>query len=247
MDIFRNKIILLFPVIILTIFVLYHSTKLFVSSVISVFPRQVIEQWSCLGGVSDNDLWEEQKKLLKIAIDLSHLDSELLVDMGRMHDLKALSSSVWKKTAKDNRETAIKYYRLAINRNPNWALPWINLAQSKILKNEIDNEAFRAIRKTLIFGRWQSDIQQKTMWLTIGIWNSIPNDIKQHTRNLVKENMRDERRSMATILTSFRFNWQSELKKLVANKKQLALIRKLEQDEHMLANMFANMNHLREC
>ena len=244
---FKSKIIFLLPVIILAIIALYHSSKLLASSVIAVFPKNAIEHWSCLGRVSDNDLWAEQKKLLQISIDLSRLDSGLLVDMGRMHDLKAMSFPVWKKEAKQNRSLAIEYYRQAIEKKSTWALPWINLAQSKILKSEIDEEAFMAIRRTLVFGKWQSEVQQKLIWLTVGIWGSVPQDIKQYIRSLVKKNLTNKKLAVPTILTSFRFSWQTELKRLVEDEEQLALIRKLEQDEQLLSNMFVNENKMREC
>jgi hypothetical protein len=210
--------------------VVFLSTKSMYASALVVEPRMAMDKWTCEGKVDDMEKWEISRSKLEKASSIQVNDADIISDLGRIYELKALSKPAWSSVAKTNRSTAIDYHRQATEKRPTWALAWINLAQSKVLNQETDQEAFDAIRNSYRLGRWQEKVQQRVLWLSIGIWPVLPNDIREEVYHVIDKTLEQSGSIDSLILMSFRFGWQKELKARLTLPEHIQAYQKYEDD-----------------
>jgi len=208
----------LFPAIIFGIFILLISTY-FVSTYYVMSPRVVLDEWSCSGKAGDHAMWKSEMDKLNTAQKLDPWNADIYMDIGRMYEWKALSSDAWNSKSQIAREQAIHNFQKAITYRPTWAMAWVSYAQSQLLNRVLNEQVFLAISNGFKFGRWQEETQKKLLWLSIGIWGKLPDDIKTQVRNQVSSIM--GREDTITMLTpiAIRFKWFDELMPLVKNEK----------------------------
>jgi len=207
-------------------------------------PRLSLEEWSCYGKMVSEEAWDESLYKLTKARKLNPWDAEIDFDLGRLYEWKALSGQAWNKAVKDSRNESIKYFRSAVEKRPTWGLAWVNLAQSKLLNRVVDEELFNALSNTIRYGRWQQKIQEKYLWLSIGIWAKLPpslqKEIFEHIEGILQRDAELKQHAALSMLTSIavRFNWFNQLEPRTFNQKQLDYIRYVktspEQKKQML-------------
>lgn len=222
--------------LILIVVALFAAKNMYVAA-LTIEPKQAMARWSCNGKIDDLVNWEVQKTKLEKANKLFSLDADIVSDLGRMHEFRALDYAVWKPEAKSNRETAISYYRDATQYRPTWAMAWLNLAQAKIMNQQSDDEAFDAIRAGFRFGSWQEKVQQRLLWLSVGIWPVLPDDIKMKVRNIVIKTLNQNYRVEMLVAMALRFNWIAELESLVTNSEHLLIINQYRDNKELQDRM----------
>jgi hypothetical protein len=228
-------------------FVVFLSAKNMYTSALIVEPTNAMERWACMGRVDDLSKWESSKQKLEKANILQRDDADIVSELGRLHEFKALSLPAWNPQARDSRGKAINYYKQAIKKRPTWALAWLNLAQSKILSQKTDEEAFDAIRNGFRFGRWQEKVQQRLLWLSIGIWPVLPEDIKITVRNIVVKTLEQDVHVDMLLVMAFRFGWQEELRALMENKDHLALLDRFKENPALIKQLTVQKSIRPDC
>jgi len=236
--------IFLTPVFVVT---LLYSIKYMFAAALVVEPRHAMEKWACDGKVDDMEQWQNQKEKLERANNLHVGDAEYVSDLGRIHELKALSVPAWNTEAREMRGHAVDYYRQATSNSPTWSMAWLNLAQSKILNQETDDEAFKAIRKSFRFGRWQIEVQQRLLYLTIGVWPVLPSDIKESILSLVSEMLEKDHRVDNLIFLAFRYSWQQQLRPLLTREEHIVLYESYEKNPDLLKKLVERNRKSRVC
>ncbi len=212
------------------------------ASVLALAPRYAMEQWTCDGKVQDQQQWEQQRKLLDIANYLAPRNADVAADIGRMHEWKAQSYPVWKRDAHEARREAIANYRRAVKYRPTWALGWLNLAQSKVLNGEMDDEAVMALENAIHFGRWQAEVQNRLVWLNLAIWNSLPEHLKLLAKQQISDMIIKDGNLQYLIAVSVRFDWLNELDPLLETQSQRDVLNKImELDARKRRRLFASL------
>jgi len=232
--------------LILIVVALFAAKNMYVAA-LTIEPKQAMERWSCNGKIDDLENWEVQKTKLEKANKLFSLDADIVSDLGRMYEFRALEYAAWNPEAKLNRDTAITYYRDATQHRPTWALAWLNLAQAKIMNQQSDDEAFEAVRNGFRFGSWQEKVQQRLLWLSVGIWPIIPDDIKMKVRDIVIKTLSQDYRVEMLVVMAFRFDWITELESLITNPEHLAIIQKYRENLNLLNRVLKQQSKSLVC
>lgn len=222
---------------VISLAVVFFASRNMYASMLSVQPLMALDKWSCQGGMTEPEQWQLHLDNLTLASKLIGRDANIESDLGRLYEFKALEHPAWNKEAKENRQLAIARYRKATQIRPTWALAWLNLAQAKVLVQESDDEAFNAMRKAFEYGKWQEKVQHRLLWLTMGIWDVLPEDLRANVKQVVSKTLAQNYRVETLIVLALRFNWQNNLKALMKDEKQLSLLEKYEQNRGMLENM----------
>lgn len=223
------------PLVVIFLSVLLISSN-FISTYFVMSPRMSMEEWSCYGKPGDQFVWNEELDNLLLAQKFDPWNADIFMDLGRMYEWKALSSKAWKADSKTARSNASEYFKQAAIHRPTWALAWVNFAQSQLLNRVVDDEVYSAISKGFTFGRWQKDTQKKLLWISIGIWKSLPESIQEQVRDEIRFML--ERENSIKMITSIalRFQWFDELVPLVSQ----------EEDRKYIENVRSNENEMRK-
>lgn len=232
--------------LILIVVALFAAKNIYVAA-LTIEPKQAMARWSCNGKIDDVESWEVEKTKLEKANKLFSLDADIVSDLGRMYEFRALEYAAWNPEAKLNRDTAISFYREATRHRPTWALAWLNLAQAKIMNQQSDDEAFDAIRNGFRFGSWQEKVQQRLLWLSVGVWPIMPDDIKMKVRNVVIKTLSQDYRVEMLVVMAFRFDWVAELELLVTNREHLLIINKYRNNKGLFDRVLKQQSNSLVC
>jgi len=239
--------ILFFSLLVSALIATFYSSKLLIGSDAIQSPRSMMDYWACVGNIGDGGQWHEQKALVEKALGNAPLHAQYWSDYARMYELISFSQNVWNKETKENRLNSIKYYRQSAQLRPTWGLAWLNLAQSKVLNQELDKEAFAALRKAYKYGRWQDDVQRRLLWLSIGLWQSLPEDIKEETRRIVRNKVQNDKEMLSMVLLSLRYSWQKDLRALLTRDDHIAMLDKYEKDRALTKRLLSASFNKQAC
>lgn len=208
-----------------TVVLLTFACTKVASSYYALSPRVALEEWACYGKPGSKESWElEQQNLLK-ASQFDPWNADLYMDMGKMYEWRALSGSAWSANVKESRQKAMEYFLLAAENRPTWALAWVNYAQSKLLNRKIDDDFYNALANGFRYGRWQADTQKKLLWLSIGIWKKLPDDLKGMVRDQIRAMLTREYNIRTIVPIALRFQWFDELDPLVTKQKDIEYVK----------------------
>ena len=225
-----------FPSVVLLGLIVFTTASLS-SSFFTLSPRIALEEWSCYGKPVSHEIWKEELNKLLIAKQIDPWNADIDMDLGRMYEWQALSGSAWNNESKNARTQASEYFKQATFHRPTWALAWSSLAQSKLLNREVNDEVFLAISNGLEFGQWQSDVQQKLLWLSIGMWPKLPTDLQQQVREQIVAIL--PRKGSIKMLAgiALRFQWFDELVSLLQDPKHLEYIESVRNNPDKMKRM----------
>jgi len=226
--------------------VLLGTGALTYSSFLTLIAEYNLDQWECRGTVSDDGEWQTQAENLNQAKKIEQFDANVSLDLGRLHEFRALSKPIWSDDAKISRKQSLDYYQEATTQRPTWALAWVNVAQARLLNQQIDKETFDAMRKAFQYGRWQEKVQQRLIWLGVGMWSVLPVDLKDEIRAVVRQTLEQDYRVYGLIVLAYRQKWEGELKKLVTRKEHWEIIRRIEKNGNEL-NEYLRKQQARKC
>ena len=75
-------------------------------------------------------------------------------------------------------KVAVQYQRKALVGRPTSAYTWANLAQTKYLAGEIDQEFYVAMQQAARLGPWEPWIQLTSVDLGLALWDEAPAEIR---------------------------------------------------------------------
>lgn len=194
------------------------------ASLFAAAPQTAMMRWECTGKIDDHGRWQTYLSNLQTALKLDPLNVDTLRSLAKMHEWKTVGHAPWNKALDSSRQQAIEYYRQVVLNRPVWALGWAELANMKIRSMELDGEALAALNKALNLGRWQRDVQNKAIWLAVGVWDSMPAYIRVQVKRNLKMLLHREIDLTAAILMSIRFGWEDELESILTRQADLALL-----------------------
>lgn len=140
----------------------------------SMGPRQKLLAWEKAGAVGSQAEWEEALARQSLALRINPLNASYALDMGRIHEWKAMSYSPWLKEARAARKSAMERYRKAASLRPSWSVAWINLAQAKAMDFTYDQETFAALENAMTLGRWDQAVALKVVDMGFAGWENLP-------------------------------------------------------------------------
>lgn len=186
--------------------------------------RGHISAWEKDGIVSSESSWKEANGKMKVATSLAPFDADYSFDMGRLYEWDALRHEIWEKKAKDSRSVAIEWYKRAITGRPSFGLAWANLAQSKVLNQEIDDETIGALELAMIYGPWEPVLQQKVIWVGMAIWFQLPEPLKSKLTVSISRALRNDRQGKFVIEAAIKLGRTAILRPLLTEKKHIDLL-----------------------
>lgn len=223
------------PVSIIVVLIILILSYL-VSTSYLMAPRSVMNEWACSGKIDTEYDWNLALDDLEVALKLDPWNADIYMDIGRLYEWRALSEDVWNVEAKKARTQASYYFYQAAVHRPVWALAWVNYAQAELLNRKVDDNVFSAISNGFKFGRHQMLTQRKLLWLSIGIWEKLPFNIKRQVRDQVRYTLgRYDGIKMITTI-AIRFNWVDELLNL-ADPGQTDYIETVLSQPHKIREM----------
>ena len=233
---FKRLVFGFFPATVLVCLIVFTITSLS-SSFFTLSPRISLEEWSCYGKPVNEEIWNEELNNLLIAKQLAPWNADIYMDLGRMYEWQALTGASWNDWSKKSRSKASSYFKQATIYRPTWALAWSSLAQSKLLNREVDDEVFLAISNGLEFGQWQIEVQQKLLWLSIGMWSKLPLELQEQVREQIVAIL--PRKGSIEMLAgiALRFQWFDELVILLDDSEHLEYIESLRNDPDRMIRM----------
>jgi hypothetical protein len=220
---------------------LIWSIMSFSSSLLAAAPQTALKRWECAGKIDDFESWISYEQSLKTALKLDPGNVEIMRNLAKMHEWRTVNQPAWDVVARIHREHAIDWYKKIVHARPTWAMGWIELANSKIRNMEFDDEAFIALRTAMSIAPWQRDVQNRAIWLTVGIWESAPAELQARVKDSLKRMLHNELPFEQAVLFSMRFRWLDEFKTLLDRPEDFAYIDALVADEERVRHLWSLM------
>ena len=211
------------------------------SNYLSYFSMAQMEKWSCEGKISRPEDWESVHQSLSMASHLSPLDADIQLSLGDLYAWKANGNALWSESAHDSRLVAIGYYRNAIDLRPTSAAAWIKLTQAMLLNKQVNDTMFQALENGYRYGKTMPELKEKLIWLSLGIWPSLSDSLKQQTRDLVKTLIGDKNKFRKILMLSMRFRWLDELQTLLTTSEQERFFELVRKNPEIISGEVKNM------
>lgn len=205
-------------------------------------PLLTMEKWNCYGKLSSESEWIEARDGLLLASKLNPWDADIYMSLGNIYEWKAVEGAAWSSDAKTARKDAVHYFRKATEQRPSWSKAWVYLSQNMVLNRQLDDEVFMAIENGFRFGRWEPDTNNKLLWLTIGIWKNLPENLKETVRKQVKQNLANDNSFQSMLAIVVRFQWFDELLNIIKNEEQRELINRIRNNPDLMRNLLNQSN-----
>jgi len=181
------------------------------SEVLTLNPRYLMSSWEKDGKINDEKNWQTALESLELANSINSSNPEIIFDMARLFEWRALQKPIWTEHAHQHRSEAIKKYRQTVENRPTWALAWASLAQNKFLNQEMDQEMWEALRNASTYGPWEAAVQRKLIWLGIATWKYIPSDLRDTIQTVIIASLRNRNLLDFILSTAVRYRWEENL------------------------------------
>jgi len=238
---YRKLIFGYLPLSLFFFFVVITSVYL-ASNYLAHAPRVSLNEWACYGKAGDERSWNEALAGLLLAEKLDPWNADIAYDLGRLYEWKAIEGSAWNASAKASRQDALRYFKNAVELRPTWAVAWVSYAQSRMLNRNIDRETFIALSKGFEYGRWQIDIQQKLLWLSIGIWDKLPEKLQQQVKGQISSLLERDNTIKMLAKIAVRFQWLDELLKITKSEKSKDYIERVVENDSMKKSLLSQQS-----
>lgn len=186
--------------------------------------RNALVQWERQGGFTKQQDWQQAVDKMRLAYRFNNTSADYAADLGRLYEWQALRQPQWTQHAHEYRALAIDHFRQAVTRRPSWGFAWVHLAVSKVLNQELDDEAFSALEKAMVFGPWESGTQKKSIWLGIMIWDQLDQDLQNKVMATLERAVKIQARVMIDLLVPL--GWGDKLRPMLTNKVDIMLLEK---------------------
>jgi len=200
----------------------------------------IIEKWNCEGKVGSDEEWNTSYSKLNLAKTINPWNADIYMSLGDLYEWKLAGKSNLDDSVKDIRQNAIKYYVEAINHRPTWAQAWSKLAKSKLLNSEVSSESFHAIEMGFKYGKWQPEISKNLIWLSIGFWGVLPENLKNTVRRQVESQIKNNVPISSFAVLALRFKWFDELLSLDMHPRHKDYLRAAKNNPKLLKNAIRN-------
>jgi len=173
-------------------------------------PRYLMQQWEQGKPLTTED-WQAAIDDMDLAMSLNNNNPEYSLDLARLYEWHALQQPLWTDHARTYRTHSIEHYRAATQLRPVWALAWINLAMTKTLNQQFDDEVAMAIEQAMIYGQWEHGVHKKIIWLGLATWNYLPESTQAKLLSFITKSLLAEHSVDFISDTAKRFKWQQQL------------------------------------
>ena len=195
---------------------IYLAASWGVTQVSVIQPRQLMALWADKKHPFSKREWQVALNTLQAAVASNPNNAEYYFDLARLYDWRAYQQPIMAAESIKNRTQAIRFYKKSLELRPTWSSAWINLALSKTLKMEFDDEVKTALLNTIKYGVWETDVFQKVIWISLANWENIPLTFQQQVKSLIKKTI-DKKGQLPQYIQQIvtRFSWQEELNKII--------------------------------
>ena len=211
-------------IIMLALSMLFSASLAFkygVASLVAMSPQYVMKKWQQGSQVKTLESWQEAIDDMQLAARLNPGNSQYVFDLGELYEWRALDEPHWTGHARDFRSQAIDYYRSATQLRPVWALAWINLAKNKIINQQLDDEAMKALEHAITFGSWEYVVHREIIWLGLAVWDYLPIKLQQKVSLVIERSFIENYDTKYIKVTAEHFEWQDNLKQIIKSQKSL--------------------------
>ncbi len=130
------------------------------------------------------DSWEKEKNVrslkelktayrhLSIACKYNPFSADYITELGQLYEWIAYTLSLPVDKQKSMLRAKLQYKR-AVAMRPTWPHAWANLAYSKMMCGEFDEEMEKAIRAALQYGPWDKGVQRKIAFVVFSSWDNV--------------------------------------------------------------------------
>ena len=140
-----------------------------------------LDAWSREMRVPGWDEWVRVKGHLWRGHRLDPANPDLLNELGRLQELRAVDKTAGKKHVLESWAEALGYYRKAADLRPTWPHTWASVATVKLKLLQLDSEFLIALARATQFGPWEPSVQIRVVEVGFAAWAVLPD----HTRTVV--------------------------------------------------------------
>lgn len=209
-----------------------------------------MDRWSCEGKIGSESEWNEAYKNLTLASKINPWSADPYLHLGNLFEWRATAKTAWDTSSKDMRNESIHYYRKALEQRPTWGIAWNKLVQSMVLNRQVDEDTYFSLEMAFKYGKYQPEIAEKLIWLSVGIWKHLPAPLKEEVREVVRFYLVDDMALRKYTVLALRFNWFEELDNILTNpkdKEYLDLVRSNPQLMKQNVNNFMGQSANQIC
>lgn len=182
----------------------WHGGRMAWSDAESLAARWTVAQWrQGRGPLVTAALWTQTRDDLRLALQVTPDNAQLLVDLAYLHASRAQAMG-WPRFGSEEEALrqsllaqAIAYYRAAAAMRPTFPYSWAYLALAKQLKGEQDPEFWVAFDRALQYGRTEAGLQTTLAQLAFAQGSTLSEDRRRLVFNMFTSSQGAARKNLA--------------------------------------------------
>ena len=196
------------------------SVMTFISEVVAMPPRNLIEKSQEGKAPSAPELMDAQRKLEK-ALFFNPLGASLALEAGMLYQFQALGHPQWSSKAQKLHSKATEKFKLATELRPSWGPAWAYLAQSHVLNLNTGPEAYKALERALLFSPWSFQTQRHSISLGLALWNEAPEKLQDQMKGALNRAFTDNRETLFVLHTAAMQGKENMIRPMLPHQKAL--------------------------
>ncbi len=195
-----------------------------IADLLSIKPLQSMYVWEYVGKIDRPAAWEQGVHSLEKARKLDRTGANYDYYLGKFHEWKALEYPIWSADSRRHRDEAIALYRIACSKRPTWSLAWTSLTQSKFLNQQMDGEAFDAMRKAITLGQHEPIIQYKLIWISMTVWEHFSDELREIMKDTIRKSLQHPEQAKNIIKMMVQLNRESIIFPMITDPGLLIIL-----------------------
>jgi hypothetical protein len=202
-----------------------------IADLASVTAKVWMRDWEKQRHVGSANEWTAVHERLNLARRLNPLSADVIADLGRLSDWRALGHVPGSAAYESSRSRAAQFYAEAIEKRPSWGYAWANYAESRLLMGDRGDGFLLALERAITLAPWEPGVQGKVIWIGLAAWEDLPERLRDLLRESVGRSIVFDSQLDEIVRLAIQFDWLDQLIPMLRTERQLgALGRIVEQN-----------------
>ena len=149
--------------------------------------EQIVTSWQNDHSLQTEGAIREVIALDEKALSFAPRHRTYLFRLGQMHGALYRINRI---RHRESGSLSLTYLRDSIAVRPEWALTWVELAQTKVAMREYDDELHQAMINAAKFGPWEPLVHSRLTWAGVSSYQALPTAIQGVVRGNIERGLR---------------------------------------------------------
>lgn len=150
---------------------IYLGARMLVADISSYQVESFVSDWFSRGKLPSEKAWLIAHRAAERSLQFYPADNGAYYeDLGIIHEWRHYFLPLGDPRAYSSRNSALDAYRIAIELRPFWPYTWARLAVTKMKLLEFDEEFDLALRNSITYGPWRSDVNYLIAEMGLAFW-----------------------------------------------------------------------------